>query len=61
MCRLFGTVLRQLREQAGISLRELGRRCLYDHSRISRVERGEHVIDQHSSRCWIRRSTPAGC
>ncbi|MEU7819202.1 helix-turn-helix transcriptional regulator [Catellatospora sp. NPDC049133] len=45
MCRLFGAALRQLREQAGISLRELGRRCLYDYSRISRVERGEHLID----------------
>lgn len=45
LCRLFGAALRQLRGQAGISLRELGRRCLYDYSRISRVERGEHLID----------------
>ncbi|GIF98551.1 helix-turn-helix domain-containing protein [Catellatospora citrea] len=45
MCRLFGAALRRLRVQAGISLRELGRRCLYDYSRISRVERGEHLIN----------------
>ena len=37
--------LRQLRTQAGLSLRELGQRSLYDYSRISRVERGEHLID----------------
>ncbi len=43
--QVFGAVLRQLRMQAGLSLRELGERSLYDYSRISRVERGEHLID----------------
>src|SRR5262245_41022340 len=43
--QVFGLALRQLRIQAGLSLRELGRRSLYDFSRISRVERGEHLID----------------
>ncbi|WP_144126754.1 helix-turn-helix domain-containing protein [Catellatospora sichuanensis] len=43
--RLFGLVLRHLRRQAGLSLRDLGERSLYDYSRISRVERGEHLID----------------
>ena len=42
---VFGLALRQLRTQAGMSLRELGQKCLYDYSRISRVERGEHLID----------------
>ncbi len=45
MCQLFGLVLRHMRQEAGYSLRELGSRCLYDYSRISRVERGEHLID----------------
>ncbi|GAB4059908.1 helix-turn-helix domain-containing protein [Catellatospora paridis] len=43
--RIFGLVLRHLRRQAGMSLRDLGERSLYDYSRISRVERGEHLID----------------
>jgi hypothetical protein len=43
--QVFGLALRQLRNQAGMSLRELGQRSLYDYSRISRVERGEHLID----------------
>lgn len=43
--QVFGLALRQLRNQAGMSLRELGTRSLYDYSRISRVERGEHLID----------------
>jgi transcriptional regulator with XRE-family HTH domain len=42
---VFGAALRELRIQAGLSLRELGQRSLYDYSRISRVERGEHLID----------------
>ncbi|MEV4415520.1 helix-turn-helix transcriptional regulator [Catellatospora sp. NPDC049609] len=45
MRQLFGLVLRHLRKDAAWSLRELARRCLYDYSRISRVERGEHLID----------------
>jgi transcriptional regulator with XRE-family HTH domain len=41
---MFGLVLRHLREQAGMSLRELGRRALYDHTRISRAEKGEFLV-----------------
>src|SRR6476660_8988796 len=43
--RLFGVALRHLRRQADMSLRELGQHTRYDYSRISRVERGEHLID----------------
>ncbi|MGH3327943.1 MAG: helix-turn-helix domain-containing protein [Streptomycetales bacterium] len=42
--KVFGLALRQLRTQAGLSLRELGRRSLYDYSRLSRAENGEHLI-----------------
>ncbi|MBB4920569.1 helix-turn-helix domain-containing protein [Streptosporangium saharense] len=38
---MFGLVLRHLRKQAGLTQRELGRRALYDHTRISRAENGE--------------------
>lgn len=37
----FASVLRQLRIQAGLSLRSLGQLALYDYSRLSRAERGE--------------------
>jgi len=37
----FASVLRQLRTQAGLSLRGLGKLALYDYSRLSRAERGE--------------------
>jgi transcriptional regulator with XRE-family HTH domain len=40
----FGQVLRQLRLSAGLSLRELGQRALYDYSRLSRAERDEITI-----------------
>lgn len=40
----FGIALRQLRGQAGLSLRELGRRALYDYSRLSRAENGHALI-----------------
>jgi transcriptional regulator with XRE-family HTH domain len=43
--QVFGLALRQLRTQAGMSQRALGRAAHYDFSRISRVERGEHLID----------------
>src|SRR5690242_1302748 len=43
--QVFGMALRQLRHQAGMSLRALGQAAHYDFSRISRVERGEHLID----------------
>lgn len=43
--QVFGMALRQLRTQAGMSLRELGQAAHYDYSRISRAERGEHLID----------------
>ncbi|MFI6290047.1 multiprotein-bridging factor 1 family protein [Nonomuraea sp. NPDC050790] len=38
---MFGLVMRHLREQAGLSQRELGKRAIYDHTRISRAESGE--------------------
>src|ERR1700734_2450052 len=41
---VFGMALRQLRERAGFSLRELGRRSLYDYSRLSRAENGRILI-----------------
>lgn len=42
--QMFGLVLRQLRARAGLSLRELGKRALYDYSRLSRAENGEILI-----------------
>lgn len=42
---VFGMALHHLRSQAGLSLRALGQAAHYDFSRISRVERGEHLID----------------
>ncbi|MGV9306851.1 MULTISPECIES: helix-turn-helix domain-containing protein [unclassified Nonomuraea] len=38
---MWGTALRHLRNQAGLSQRELGKLALYDHTRISRAEKGE--------------------
>jgi transcriptional regulator with XRE-family HTH domain len=43
---IFGLTLRQLRAQAGLSLRELGKRALYDYTRLSRAERGEILIPE---------------
>jgi hypothetical protein len=43
--QMFGLVVRHLRGQAGLSLRELGKRCHYDYSRLSRMENGEHLPD----------------
>jgi hypothetical protein len=43
--QVFGLALRQLRTQAGLSLRALGQAAHYDYSRLSRVENGEHLID----------------
>ena len=37
----FASMLRQLRTEAGLSLRRLGELALYDYSRLSRAERGE--------------------
>src|ERR1035441_6547462 len=42
--QMFGLVLRQLRGHAGLSLRELGKRALYDYTRLSRAENGETLI-----------------
>jgi hypothetical protein len=42
----FGLALRDLREQAGLSLRELGKRALYDYTRLSRAEHGEILIPE---------------
>src|ERR1022692_1639252 len=41
---MFGLVLRQLRGPPGLSLRELGKRALYDYPRLSRAENGEALI-----------------
>jgi hypothetical protein len=41
--RMFGIALRHFRTLAGLSLRELGKRCHYDYSRLSRMENGEHL------------------
>jgi hypothetical protein len=43
---IFGLTLRQLRAQAGMSLRELGKRALYDYTRLSRAERGTILIPE---------------
>jgi transcriptional regulator with XRE-family HTH domain len=40
--RTVGDVLRELREDAGISMTELGRRANVDTSTLSRIERGIH-------------------
>jgi transcriptional regulator with XRE-family HTH domain len=47
---IFGLALRQLRTRAGLSLRELGKRALYDYTRLSRAERGEALIPEHQVR-----------
>jgi transcriptional regulator with XRE-family HTH domain len=44
---IFGLTLRRLRTQAGLSLRELGRRALYDYTRLSRAESGQILIPAH--------------
>jgi transcriptional regulator with XRE-family HTH domain len=40
---MFGAALRAQRTLAKMSLRDLGRRIHYDHSRLSRAENGEHL------------------
>jgi transcriptional regulator with XRE-family HTH domain len=47
---IFGLALRQLRTQAGLSLRELGKRALYDFTRLSRAEHGEILIPERQVR-----------
>jgi hypothetical protein len=47
---VFGLALKELREQAGLSLRELGKRALYDYTRLSRAERGEILIPEAQAR-----------
>jgi len=42
----FGIALRQLRTDRDLSLRELGRRALYDFTRLSRAERGRALIPE---------------
>jgi transcriptional regulator with XRE-family HTH domain len=44
---VFGVVLHRLRTDAGLSLRALSRSANYDHSRLSRAEHGEHLVDPH--------------
>ncbi len=46
----FAAALRDLRMRAGMTLRELGRRALYDYTRISRAERGEILIPEDKVR-----------
>lgn len=43
---MFGAALRTYREKARLSLRQLGRRIHYDHSRLSRAENGQHLPAQ---------------
>ncbi|MGH3888028.1 MAG: helix-turn-helix domain-containing protein [Pseudonocardiaceae bacterium] len=43
--RMFGVALRHFRTQANLSLRELGKLCHYDYSRLSRMENGEYLGD----------------
>lgn len=43
--QVFGLALRQLRTQAGMSLRALGEASHYDYSRLCRTEKGEHLVD----------------
>jgi transcriptional regulator with XRE-family HTH domain len=47
---IFGVTLKKLRSEAGLSLRELGRRALYDYTRLSRAERGLILIPEHQVR-----------
>ncbi|MFI0796935.1 multiprotein-bridging factor 1 family protein [Micromonospora rubida] len=42
---VFGLALRRLRTEAGLSLRALGKASHYDFTRLSRAERGEHLVD----------------
>lgn len=42
---VLGLALRQLRTDAGLSLRQLAETVHYHYSRLSRAERGEHLID----------------
>jgi hypothetical protein len=43
---IFGLTLRQLRGDAGLSLRALGRLALYDYTRLSRAERRRELLDR---------------
>jgi transcriptional regulator with XRE-family HTH domain len=42
----FGIALRELRKEAGLSLRELGKRALYDYTRLSRAEHGDILVPE---------------
>lgn len=44
VAEVFGLTLRHFRAQAGMSLRALGKRALYDYTRLSRAEHGEILI-----------------
>jgi hypothetical protein len=44
---VFGATLKQLRTKANLSLRELGRKALYDYTRLSRAERGGALIPEN--------------
>ncbi|WP_214411935.1 helix-turn-helix domain-containing protein [Sphaerisporangium fuscum] len=58
--RMIGLALRHLREQAGLTQRELGRRALYDHTRISRAEHGEILIPHEQASALDRALTAGG-
>jgi len=51
---VFGLALRQLRTEAGLSLRALGKAAHYDYTRLSRAERGEHLVDPDVARALDR-------
>ena len=50
LCRL----LRQQREDAGLTIRELGARLKKPYSLVSKVERGERRIDPVEFAAWCR-------
>jgi hypothetical protein len=52
--------LRELREQAGLSLRELGKRALYDYTRLSRAEHGEILIPEAQVRALDKELNAGG-
>jgi len=57
---VFGLALRELREQAGLTLRELGKRALYDYTRLSRAERGEILVPEAQARALDRALNAGG-
>ncbi|MGC3971601.1 MAG: helix-turn-helix transcriptional regulator [Pirellulales bacterium] len=52
--RLFTTMLRQVREQAGITQVDLAKRLKQTQSYVSKVERGERRLDLVQLRWWCK-------